>query len=132
MSKKKVLFISSEMTPYLQVTNVGELARRLPQAIQEKNNEGFYPLHEACRYNVPEAVIRLLISLYPEALQQHDNNGWYPLHLACINKVPLPVIQVLVQQWPEAVLRDYLANIEFDRYVWRVMKISFEDGILFS
>jgi starch synthase len=39
MSKKKVLFISSEMTPYLQVTNVGELARRLPQAIQEKNNE---------------------------------------------------------------------------------------------
>ncbi|MEI7979473.1 MAG: glycogen/starch synthase [Bacteroidota bacterium] len=39
MAKKKVLFISSEMTPYLQVTNVGELARRLPQAIQEKNNE---------------------------------------------------------------------------------------------
>ena len=29
-------------------------------------------------------------------------------------------------------VRDYLANIEFDRYVWRVMKISFEDGILFS
>jgi len=39
MSKKKVLFISSEMTPYLQVSNVGELARRLPQAIQEKDNE---------------------------------------------------------------------------------------------
>jgi starch synthase len=39
MAKKKVLFVSSEMTPYLQVTNVGELARRLPQAIQEKNNE---------------------------------------------------------------------------------------------
>ncbi len=39
MSKKKVLFISSEMTPYLQVSNVGDLARRLPQAIQEKDNE---------------------------------------------------------------------------------------------
>lgn len=39
MAKKKVLFISSEMTPYLQVSSVGELARRLPQAIQEKDNE---------------------------------------------------------------------------------------------
>ena len=39
MSKRKVLFISSEMTPYLQVSNVGDLARRLPQAIQEKDNE---------------------------------------------------------------------------------------------
>jgi starch synthase len=39
MSRKKVLFISSEMTPYLQVSSVGELARRLPQAIQEKDNE---------------------------------------------------------------------------------------------
>jgi starch synthase len=33
------LFISSEMTPFLQVTSVGELGRRLPQAIQEKDNE---------------------------------------------------------------------------------------------
>ncbi len=39
MSKKRILFISSEMTPYLQVSNVGDLARRLPQAIQEKDNE---------------------------------------------------------------------------------------------
>ncbi len=39
MAKKKILFVSSEMTPFLQVTSVGELARRLPQAIQEKNNE---------------------------------------------------------------------------------------------
>lgn len=39
MAKKKILFISSEMTPFLQVTTVGELARRLPQAIQEKDNE---------------------------------------------------------------------------------------------
>lgn len=39
MTKKKVLFISSEMTPFLKVSSVGELARRLPQAIQEKDNE---------------------------------------------------------------------------------------------
>ncbi len=39
MTKKKVLFISSEMTPFLKVSSVGELARKLPQAIQENNNE---------------------------------------------------------------------------------------------
>lgn len=39
MARKKVLFISSEMTPFLQVTSVGEFARKLPQAVQEKDNE---------------------------------------------------------------------------------------------
>jgi len=39
MARKKVLFISSEMSPYLKVSTVAELARRLPQAIQEKDNE---------------------------------------------------------------------------------------------
>ncbi len=39
MTKKRVLFISSEMTPFLKVSSVGELARMLPQAIQEKDNE---------------------------------------------------------------------------------------------
>jgi len=36
MAKKRVLYISSEMTPFLKVSSVGELARVLPQAIQEK------------------------------------------------------------------------------------------------
>ncbi len=39
MAKKRVLYISSEMTPFLKVSSVGELARVLPQAIQEKDNE---------------------------------------------------------------------------------------------
>jgi starch synthase len=39
MSKKKVLFISSEMNPFLQGSSVSEIARQLPQAIQEKDNE---------------------------------------------------------------------------------------------
>jgi starch synthase len=39
MAKKRVLYISSEMTPFLKVSNVGELARVLPQATQEKDNE---------------------------------------------------------------------------------------------
>lgn len=39
MSRKKVLFISSEMNPFLQGSSVSEIARHLPQAIQEKDNE---------------------------------------------------------------------------------------------
>jgi len=40
MGRKKVLFISSEMTPFLTHTSsVGEISRYLPQAIQEKDNE---------------------------------------------------------------------------------------------
>lgn len=39
MSRKKVLFISSEMNPFLEGSSVGEIARQLPQAIQEKDNE---------------------------------------------------------------------------------------------
>jgi starch synthase len=36
---KKVLFISSEMAPFLEDSTVSEVARILPQAIQEKDNE---------------------------------------------------------------------------------------------
>lgn len=36
---KKVLFISSEMAPFLDTTTVSEIARVLPQAIQEQDNE---------------------------------------------------------------------------------------------
>jgi starch synthase len=40
MGRKKVLFVSSEMTPFLgNTTSVSEIARNLPQAIQEKDNE---------------------------------------------------------------------------------------------
>lgn len=38
-NRKRVLFVSSEMSPFLKVSTVAELARTLPQAIQEKDNE---------------------------------------------------------------------------------------------
>lgn len=36
---KKVLFISSEMAPFLETSTLSEVARVLPQAIQEQDNE---------------------------------------------------------------------------------------------
>jgi len=37
--KKKILFVSSEMSPFLEDSPVATIARFLPQAIQEKDNE---------------------------------------------------------------------------------------------
>ncbi|MDD3010458.1 MAG: glycogen/starch synthase, partial [Bacteroidales bacterium] len=39
MSKKKVLFISQEIVPYLTETPLGKIGRYLPQGIQERGKE---------------------------------------------------------------------------------------------
>ena len=39
MKKAKILFVSQEITPYLEPTPMGTLARQLPQGIQERGRE---------------------------------------------------------------------------------------------
>ena len=39
MKKARVLFVSQEITPYLEVSEIGKIARQLPQGIQEKGKE---------------------------------------------------------------------------------------------
>jgi starch synthase len=39
MKKAKILFVSQEITPYLEPTAMGTLARQLPQGIQERGRE---------------------------------------------------------------------------------------------
>lgn len=39
MKKAKVLFVSQEITPFLEVTEISKIARFLPQGIQEKGKE---------------------------------------------------------------------------------------------
>lgn len=39
MKKAKVLFVSQEITPFLEVTEVSNIARRLPQGVQERGKE---------------------------------------------------------------------------------------------
>lgn len=39
MKKSKVLFISQEITPYLEKTNISSISRELPQGIQERGKE---------------------------------------------------------------------------------------------
>lgn len=39
MSKKRILYVSQEITPYLPESEIAKIGRELPQAIQEKGNE---------------------------------------------------------------------------------------------
>jgi len=39
MAKRRILFVSSEMSPFLEQSSIAELALRLPKEIQEKDNE---------------------------------------------------------------------------------------------
>jgi len=39
MEKKKILYVTHEMTPYLELTAMADISRALPQKMQEKNHE---------------------------------------------------------------------------------------------
>ncbi len=62
-SVKKVLFVNSEMVPYLPESPVGNLCRQLPQGIQERKKEirAFMPKYGCIneRKNQLHEVIRL-------------------------------------------------------------------------
>jgi len=63
MSKKRILYISQEITPYLAETHLSNIGRHLPQNIQEKGKEirTFMPKFGCIneRRNQPHEVIRL-------------------------------------------------------------------------
>ena len=63
-SVKKVLFVNSEMVPYLPESPVGNLCRQLPQGIQERKKEirAFMPKYGCIneRKNQLHEVIRLM------------------------------------------------------------------------
>ncbi|MBS1652069.1 MAG: glycogen/starch synthase [Bacteroidetes bacterium] len=70
MKKAKVLFVSQDITPYLEETYIGKISRRLPQGIQERGkeirtfmpkygciNERRHQLHEVIRLSGMNIVI---------------------------------------------------------------------------
>ena len=63
MSNTKILFVSSEITPYLEETHLSKISRYLPQGIQERGNEIriFMPRYGCIneRKNLLHEVIRL-------------------------------------------------------------------------
>ena len=63
MEKKRILFVSQEITPYIEETPIGLIGRHLPQGIQEKGREirTFMPRYGSIneRRNQLHEVIRL-------------------------------------------------------------------------
>lgn len=70
MKKAKVLFVSQDISPYLDETHIGKIARKLPQGIQERGkeirtfmprygniNERRHQLHEVIRLSGMNLVI---------------------------------------------------------------------------
>ena len=70
MSKKKVLIVTQEMLPYTELSNIAEIARRLPQYVQENGmeirilmprygliNERRHRLHEVVRLSGMNIIV---------------------------------------------------------------------------
>jgi ankyrin repeat protein len=54
-----------------------------PKAVQEKNYDGNYPIHDAVKQNQSIAVSRLLLDSDALALQRQTKNGKSAIHIAC-------------------------------------------------
>lgn len=116
MRKARVLFVSQEITPYLDETHIGKIARRLPQAIQERGkeirtfmpkygniNERRHQLHEVIRLSGMNIVI---------------NNADHPLIIK-VASIPTARMQVYFIDNDDyfqrkAVLADKATNKAFD------------------
>ena len=81
---------------------IKSLVEKHPQALREKNDRGFTPLHSACCYRASKEVIDFLLNQYPQALQEKSEEGFTPLHDACRYRQSKEVIECLTLHYPGA------------------------------
>jgi len=87
----------------LPMETIQLIAEAWPDAVREKDDDGWLPLHYACLYGYSDDVIQLLIECWPMSLHVKTEGGILPLHLALQPEAKLEAIQMLVHAWPEAV-----------------------------
>mmetsp|Transcript_5974 Transcript_5974/g.7807 ORF Transcript_5974/g.7807 Transcript_5974/m.7807 type:complete len:192 (+) Transcript_5974:77-652(+) len=75
-----------------------------PDALMEKTNYGYSPLHVATRKKAPLEVVAFLIDCHPDSLKMKTNHGHTPLHLACRSQAPLEVVLLLLERMPEVMM----------------------------
>ena len=78
-----------------------DLINCYPQALEERDNRGWLPVHHALRHNAPLEIIRLLVDRYPGGLQGADVQGSTLLHLVCRYGSSEAVLKYLVEQGDE-------------------------------
>lgn len=112
-AKKKVLFVSSEMSPFLEESPVSTIARFIPQAIQEQENEirilvpRFGVINE--RRNKLHEVVRL--SGINITIDDNDN----PLIIK-VASIPQTKMQVYFLDNEDYFHRKYVYNDENDEF----------------
>lgn len=79
------------------------LVTKCEQGIQEKDDQGYLPLHHAVTNRAPVEVVVFLVNKWDRAIQERTDNGWLPLHLAVCHQ-SLEVVQFLSSQWEHALL----------------------------
>jgi ankyrin repeat protein len=81
----------------------------MPFLVKEVEN-GWLPLHYACRFKAPKEVVRLLLHLYPDkgrlAVSKRDRQGRTPLYYAVRYEAPPGVVGLLLEVDPSAVLEE--------------------------
>lgn len=84
-----------------------------PNAIGEKDSDGWLPLFCACSTEDANIeTVELLLSLYPDAISEVDKRGCLPLHVALRGGAPEEVGMILVEQYPGgALIKDRLGNL---------------------
>jgi ankyrin repeat protein len=78
-----------------------------PQAVLEPNNDGYLPLHVACREDTPDSdIIDMLLSAIPHSLGGLDcgtrKTCRLPLHEACSRNTQVTSIERMVARYPDA------------------------------
>lgn len=70
--------------------------------LEQKNQFGRTPLHQACIFKTSARCVVPLLRLYSKAVLIHDEkDGYTPLHLACENGVSVATLKALLQVNPE-------------------------------
>jgi len=112
MGKSKLLFITHEMSPFLELTKIAEITRQLPQAMQEKGlyNKGVALVNQQklkesidawknalkldntdadARENLQKALMQLKQQQQQQAQQQKSANFKWAQSAAPVAKAPI-------------------------------------------
>ena len=79
------------------------LLERCPQALEQKDDDGYLPVHIAAGRSATD-VLRLFVDACPEALMGANCNGSLPMHVAAQRDAPmeLELIRLLLERCPAA------------------------------
>ena len=71
-----------------------------PRAIFAKmSNDGWLPLHVACKNNAPPEVLNHLVQAYPQSIRVPDRHAKLPWHLVCLKETSMEVVQFLAMRY---------------------------------